>query len=125
MSLKLLIVDDSQVCLVLTRGYIQSIRADWVCTITESAEQAMALIEKQHFDAYALDYHLPGRNGLELARWIRQRDPQCFIGLLTSNMLNYVEDQAISDQLHYYRKPAKPDVIKQFVSDVEGYTLCT
>ena len=47
MSLKLLIVDDSQVCLVLTRGYVQSFRADWICTLVESAEQAMALIEKQ------------------------------------------------------------------------------
>lgn len=124
MSLKLLIVDDSQVCLVLTRGYVQSFRADWVCTLAESAEQAMALIEKQAFDAYVLDYNLPGRNGLELARWIRERDQQCFIGLLTSNIMNYVEDQAISDNIHYYRKPAKPDVIQQFVSDIEGSPLC-
>ena len=124
MSLKLLIVDDSQVCLVLTRGYVQTFRADWVCTLAESAEQAMALIEKQAFDAYALDYNLPGRNGLELARWIRERDQQCFIGLLTSNIMNYVEDQAMSDNIHYYRKPAKPDVIQQFVSDIEGSSLC-
>ncbi|GAA0664168.1 response regulator [Rheinheimera tangshanensis] len=124
MSLKLLIVDDSQVCLVLTRGYVQTFRADWVCTLAESAEQAMALIEKQAFDVYALDYNLPGRNGLELARWIRERDQQCFIGLLTSNIMNYVEDQAISDNIHYYRKPAKPDVIQQFVSDIEGSSLC-
>jgi CheY-like chemotaxis protein len=124
MSLKLLIVDDSQVCLVLTRGYVQSFRADWVCTLAESAEQAMALIEKQAFDAYVLDYNLPGRNGLELARWIRERDQQCFIGLLTSNIMNYVEDQAMSDNIHYYRKPAKPDVIQQFVSDVERSSLC-
>ena len=125
MSLKLLIVDDSQVCLVWTRGYVQTFRADWVCTLAESAEQAMALIEKQAFDAYALDYNLPGRNGLELARWIRERDQQCFIGLLTSNIMNYVEDQAMSDNIHYYRKPAKPDVIQQFVSDIEGSPLCT
>lgn len=124
MSLKLLIVDDSQVCLVLTRGYVQTFRADWVCTLAESAEQAMALIEKQAFDAYVLDYNLPGRNGLELARWIRERDQQCFIGLLTSNIMNYVEDQAMSDNIHYYRKPAKPDVIQQFVSDVERSSLC-
>lgn len=124
MSLKLLIVDDSQVCLVLTRGYVQSFRADWICTLVESAEQAMALIEKQAFDAYVLDYNLPGRNGQELARWIRERDQQCFIGLLTSNIMNYVEDQAMSDNIHYYRKPAKPDVIQQFVSDVERSSLC-
>jgi len=124
MSLKLLIVDDSQVCLVLTRGYVQSFRADWICTLVENAEQAMALIEKQAFDAYVLDYNLPGRNGLELARWIRERDQQCFIGLLTSNIMNYVEDQAMSDNIHYYRKPAKPDVIQQFVSDVERSSLC-
>ncbi len=121
MPFKLLIVDDSQVCLMLTRGYVQSFRPDWICTTTGSAEDAMALIELQHFDAYSLDYNLPGRNGLELARWIRSRDQQCFIGLLTSNIMNYIEEQAVTDKINYYRKPAKPDVIQQFVSDIERY----
>lgn len=125
MPFKLLIVDDSQVCLMLTRGYVQSFRPDWSCSTAGSAEEAMTLIELQHFDAYSLDYNLPGRNGLELAKWIRNRDQQCFIGLLTSNIMNYVEDQAISDNINYYRKPAKPDVIQQFVSDIERHPLCT
>lgn len=121
MPFKILIVDDSQVCLVLTRGYLQSFRPDWSCCTADSAEEAMALIELHHFDAYVLDYSLPGRNGLELAKWIRSRDQQCFIGLLTSNIMNYVEDQAVSDNISYYRKPAKPDVIQQFVNDIECY----
>lgn len=121
MAFKLLIVDDSQVCLMLTKGYVQSFRPDWLCVTAGSAEEAITLIEQQHFDAFSLDYNLPGRNGLELARWIRSRDQQCFIGLLTSNIMNYVEDQAISDNINYYRKPAKADVIQQFVNDVERY----
>ena len=125
MPFRILIVDDSQVCLVLTRGYLQSCRPDWSCSTAGSAEEAMALIEVQRFDAYSLDYNLPGINGLELAKWIRSRDQQCFIGLLTSNIMNYVEDLAISDKINYYRKPAKADVIQQFVSDIERYTLCT
>ncbi len=115
MPFKILIVD------MLTRGYLQSFRPDWSCSTADSAEEAMALIELHHFDAYSLDYNLPNRNGLELARWIRSRDQQCFIGLLTSNIMNYLEDQAISDNINYYRKPAKPDVIQQFVSDIEHY----
>jgi CheY-like chemotaxis protein len=125
MAIKLLIVDDSQVCLMLTKGYVQSFKPDWSCSIANNAEEAIALIEQQHFDAYSLDYSLPGRNGLELARWIRSRDQECFIGLLTSNIMNYVEDQAVSDKINYYRKPATADVIKQFVGDIERYTLCT
>ncbi len=121
MAFKLLIVDDSQVCLMLTKGYVQSFRPDWICVTAGSAEEAMTLVEQQKFDAYSLDYNLPGRNGLELARWIRSRDQQCFIGLLTSNIMNYVEDQAISDKINYYRKPAKADVIQQFVNDIESY----
>lgn len=121
MPFKLLIVDDSQVCLMLTRGYVQVLKPDWLCSIAGSAEEAMTLIELQHFDAYSLDYNLPGRNGLELARWIRGRDPHCFIGLLTSNMMNYIEEQAVTDKINYYRKPATPDVIQQFVNDIERY----
>lgn len=121
MSMKLLIVDDSQVCLMLTRGYVQSLRPDWTCSMADSAEDAMKLIEQQQFDAYSLDYNLPGRNGLELAQWIRHRDPQCYIGLLTSNIMNYIEDRAVENKINYYRKPAKPDVIQQFVNDIECY----
>lgn len=121
--LNVLIVDDSAVCLMLTRGYVQSFRPDWVCTTAASAEEAMTFIEHQHYDAYSLDYNLPGRNGLELASWIRSRDEQCFIGLLTSNIMNYIEDRAVEHKINYYRKPAKPDVIQQFVNDVERYTL--
>ncbi|WP_233080525.1 response regulator [Rheinheimera soli] len=121
MPFKLLIVDDSQVCLMLTRGYVQAIQPDWLCSIAGSAEEAMTLIELQHFDAYSLDYNLLGRNGLELARWIRGRDPHCFIGLLTSNMMNYIEEQAVTDKINYYRKPATPDVIQQFVHDIGRY----
>jgi CheY-like chemotaxis protein len=106
---------------MLTKGYVQSFRPDWSCFTAGCAEEAMALIEQQRFDAYSLDYNLPGRNGLELARWIRSIDKGCFIGLLTSNILNYVEDQAVNDNINYYRKPAKAEVIRQFVTDIERY----
>jgi CheY-like chemotaxis protein len=121
MAFRILIVDDSQVCLVLARGYVQGLREDWVCCTAMNADQAKALIEKQSFDAYALDYNMPEQNGLELARWIRSRDPDCFIGLLTSNIMNYVEDQALTDQISYYRKSAQMDVIQQLISDIESY----
>jgi CheY-like chemotaxis protein len=121
MSLKLLIVDDSKVCLVLIRGYVQEFRPDWICTTADNAEDAMRLIEQQQFDVFSLDYNLPGRNGLELARWIRSTNKRSFIGLLTSNILNHIEAQAESDQISYYRKPPAQHVIQQFVSDAERY----
>lgn len=108
---------------MLARGYVQSFRPDWQCTTAGSAEEAITFIEQQHFDVYSLDYNLPGRNGLELARWIRSRDSQCFIGLLTSNIMNYVEEQAETDKINYYRKPATPAVIQQFVNDIERYRM--
>jgi DNA-binding response OmpR family regulator len=40
-------------------------------TVTDSANNAIQLIEQTQYNAFILDTHLPDKSGLELCRWIR------------------------------------------------------
>ncbi len=53
-------------------------------TPAESGEAGLACLESQPFDLLLLDVSLPDRNGLELLREIRRRDPYLSIILITA-----------------------------------------
>jgi len=53
-------------------------------TLAETGEAGLQRLEDQPFDLMLLDVSLPDRNGLELLREIRRRDPQLSIILITA-----------------------------------------
>lgn len=71
---RILVVDDNEllcrlVCEILsTEGY-RAVPAT-------SAGQALEAFEKEEFDLLVTDFRMPGMSGLELARAIRDRNPQ-------------------------------------------------
>ena len=62
--------------LLQTEGY--------TITVAEDGEQGLARLSERPFDLLLLDVNLPGRNGLELLREIRQRDPNIAVVMITS-----------------------------------------
>ncbi len=50
-----------------------------------SAEQALAVQAKQHFQVAVLDQNMPGMNGLDLGRRLAASDPELKIVMLTGN----------------------------------------
>src|ERR1700731_1752924 len=53
-------------------------------TLAETGEAGLQRLEDRPFDLMLLDVSLPDRNGLELLREIRRRDPQLSIILITA-----------------------------------------
>ncbi len=53
-------------------------------TLAESGESGLARLEERPFDLLLLDVSLPDRNGLELLREIRRRDPLLSVILITA-----------------------------------------
>jgi CheY-like chemotaxis protein len=78
----ILVVDDNEMlcrlaCDILrTEGY-QAVPAS-------SAAQALEAFEKEEFDLLVTDFRMPGMSGLELARTIRDRNPQFPIIVMTA-----------------------------------------
>src|ERR1700730_14506098 len=78
----ILVVDDESEIreglelLLTTEGYSTS--------SAETGEAGLALLEEKPFDLLLLDVSLPDRNGLDLLREIRRRDPHLSLVLITA-----------------------------------------
>jgi DNA-binding NtrC family response regulator len=70
----ILIVDDEHLILL---GLTEALRADSIeITTAPSAAKTMEKVASSHFDLYILDLTLPDMDGLELAKNIRDNDPE-------------------------------------------------
>lgn len=67
---KILIVEDEKNIAKLIRYNLE--RSDYDCTSTRSGEDAMSILQKQSFDLILLDIMLPGIDGFEVCRKIKQ-----------------------------------------------------
>jgi DNA-binding response OmpR family regulator len=79
---KVLVVDDDQ----RTREALAYIlqRAGYEVLSLASGDGMEELLERNHFAAAIIDYHLPHRNGLEIAQSLRHHVPSCRIILISS-----------------------------------------
>ncbi len=84
---RILLVDDNAINLALGSELIRL----WghQCVEAENAEQALQAFEQQDFDIILLDIQMPGIDGIELMRMLRERAPelQAPIVALTANVL--------------------------------------
>jgi DNA-binding NarL/FixJ family response regulator len=81
--IKILIADDHQ----LVREGIESMISDAedmeVIGLAESGEEAINMVREQSPDVILMDIVMPGMNGIEAARWIREIDDQIRVIILT------------------------------------------
>ncbi len=82
MACKVLVVDDDQ----RTREALVEIlqRAGYDVTSLASGDGMEDLLVRNDFAAAIIDYHLPSRNGLEIAQILRNNLPTCRIVLISS-----------------------------------------
>ncbi len=81
--LRLLIVDDDeQLRQTLARRFG---RQDMNVTAAASAEEALALADRERWDVALLDLHLPGMDGIELLAQLKERQPELEVLLLTAH----------------------------------------
>lgn len=86
-----------------------------VCTIFHSPLELLSEIEKGiHFDVLFLDVIMPGQNGMNVAREIRQYDHTVKIIFLTDSSEFAVESYTV-DAFFYYIKPIKEDVFHRLM----------
>jgi phosphate regulon transcriptional regulator PhoB len=67
---KILIVEDEKNIAKLIRYNLE--KSDYDCTVARAGEDALSILEKQHFDLIILDIMLPEMDGFEVCRNIKQ-----------------------------------------------------
>jgi len=115
--INLLVVDDEIYAL---KGITQGI--DWsdlpIGNIYEAEDvaQAKSVLESQSVDLVLSDIEMPGMNGLELLRWIRDRRPQTLTVFLTGHArFDYAQEALHHGCYDYLLKPVDHDALKAIV----------
>src|SRR5271165_1070056 len=91
----------------------------------ETGESGLAKLEEHPFDLLLLDVSLPDRNGLELLREIRKRDPQLSVVLITAyGSIEMARAAFKSGAMDYITKPwSNDELLAQVAQAVESRRL--
>jgi DNA-binding NtrC family response regulator len=115
MSEKVLLVDDEMDFLELMEERLAA-RGVEVST-SGSAEDALARIEKDLFDAVILDLQMPGMNGLEVLKRIKERRPEIQVILLTGHATVEKGVEAIKlGAMDFVEKPADLEALSEKIA---------
>jgi DNA-binding NarL/FixJ family response regulator len=91
--LRAVIVDDHQLIRESLRQAIASVPTLHLIGEASDGPSGLALCREQRPDLLVLDLHLPGANGLELARVLREDAPAMRLIILTAHTEPYILDQ--------------------------------
>ncbi len=109
-ALKVLVVEDERVHRELLRRTLEE--EGHVVFAVESAEKALAVLDRGEVEVAILDVRLPGMSGLELLRRIKKDWPEVEVIVITA--FGEVEDAVAAVKagaFHYLVKPYEPEVL--------------
>ncbi len=115
---RILLVEDNAMNRAVIEGFL-NLRG-WGCTICETGEQALELLQTDGFDLILMDVRMPGLDGLEVTRRIRQmRSPvrATPILALTANALREEQAQCLRAGMDGYA--SKPIQREAFFAEMD------
>ncbi|WP_424940760.1 ATP-binding protein [Aliiroseovarius sp. S253] len=115
MPSSILVVDDSKTNLKIAKVILRSLEHD--VTTAESGESAINLLKKEHFDLVLMDVNMPGIDGLETTRRIRNGSQKMLhtpiIGLSASAFSEDIENCLEAGMNGFLAKPlSKTDLVE-------------
>jgi len=110
-KLKLLLVDDEESLLLLIRDELENSGYD--VDTAESGEKALEILSKKKFAIVVLDIMMPGIDGLEVLKNIRQQGLKSKVVLLTGvNELKIARDSLALGANDFLMKPYDFNTLK-------------
>jgi CheY-like chemotaxis protein len=116
MKTTIMIVDDSKLARIVVGRAIAALQPDWERLEASNADQAMQQIASRRVDVALLDYNMPGKNGLELAKELRALHPRMPIAVITANVQDEIVAAARAVDAGFVTKPVTPDGLRPFLS---------
>jgi len=81
-------------------------------TPVSNGEDALALLQQEHFDIVLLDEMMPGLDGLSTLEQLKERDPNVPVIMITKNEEEHLMNEAIGRRIDdYLTKPVNPSQI--------------
>ena len=123
MDRKILVVDDELAILKLLRKTFEL--SGYEVVTAESGEEALEILKKEEFKVMFLDLMLPGMDGLELCRKIRNDQPEPKIFAITGYPSLFEHSNCLAAGFDlYFTKPMNlellADTARQAFEDLHG-----
>jgi len=107
-DVKILIVDDEEIVRESLSGWFRE--DGYVVDMAQDAVQALNKLNSTRWDIYFLDIKMPGMDGMELHRRIREIDPDAVVIMITAYASVDTAVQALKEGAYdYITKPFDPD----------------
>src|SRR5512147_1706725 len=100
---RILLVDDEIAILEITKEFLEFTVASSI-DIANSAPEALEKLRGERYDAIVSDYQMPGMNGIEFLRRVRQSDTSIAFVLFTGKGREEVAIEAINSGADFYIK---------------------
>ena len=110
--ISVLYVDDEPDLLEVARIFLERHDEFRVGTVT-SAERALEILAKEHYDAVISDYQMPGMNGIELLKAVRRQFGDLPFIIFTGRGREEVVIQALNEGVDFYLHKGG-DAVSQF-----------
>lgn len=122
-TLNVLVVDDESLARARMRTLLADCTAPAARCVGEAANavQAMTLAQQQALDVALIDIHMPGADGLALARALQALDPGLAIIFVTAHAEHAVEAFDLA-ALDYLTKPVRLERLQQALQKAERST---
>jgi CheY-like chemotaxis protein len=114
---KILIVDDSKLARMAVAKALNGLMSEWTRLEATNAEEALALVGSQGADIALLDFNMPGRDGLELARDLKALDPTMPIAVVSANLQHEVVENARKVGASFLPKPVSEPALRAFLDE--------
>jgi CheY-like chemotaxis protein len=102
---------DDEIDLLRSHQMYLSERGYEVTPVT-NGEDALALLQQEHFDLVLLDEMMPGLDGLTTLEQLKERDPNVPVIMITKNEEEHLMNEAIGRRIDdYLTKPVNPSQI--------------
>lgn len=107
-NIKILVVDDDE---VVRLSYLRSLAdAHWIVESAWDGNEALRAIKEKAFDVVLLDLRMPGVDGMEVLKAIKDKWPETEVVIITGYPSIETAKQAVRLGAHdYLAKPVGPD----------------
>ncbi len=111
---KLLLVDDDESYLNIVKKILT--KMEYAAEIASSSKEALKILEKEKYPLIITDLDMPGLDGVELCKQIKENDSKSIVYALSGYITEYdTENLEKSGFDGYLSKPAKIEVLKQAI----------
>lgn len=105
---QVLVVDDERYVREIMRRWLE--RVGYQCVCVESVASACEILETRTFDVVTSDISMPGKSGLELLRFVKEKHPDTAVLMLTANSDTRLAIQALTLGAYgYLLKPVEQE----------------